>query len=66
MEPFTEIQGPSAWIGQEVKDKDYFIYHVTETDIQELDDAISTVEASGVQTAEQVCCISFWLFHEST
>lgn len=57
MEPFTVIQGPSAWVGSEIqKDSESYIYHVTESDIKELDAAIAAVEASGVKTAEQVRC----------
>jgi hypothetical protein len=56
VEPFTIIEGPSAWIGSELrKNENQYIYHLTPDDIFELEKAVATVEAAGVRTAEEVC-----------
>ena len=59
MKPFTIIEGSSAWIGAEIqKDENQYIYHVTASDIAELNEAIRLVEESGVRSAEQVWTLS--------
>lgn len=52
--PFTVIEGPSAWIGKDIqRQPDSYIYHLTEADIKELEDATEKVAASGVKSAEE-------------
>lgn len=57
--PFTLIEGPAAWKGSELrKDPNQYIYHVTPSDIAELDAALAAVKAAGAQTAEQILELS--------
>lgn len=46
--PGAPITGPSLWYARDLQSKpELFVYHLTETDIQELDAAIAAVAASG-------------------
>ena len=45
--PGTPITGPSLWYAWDLQDKpDFFVYRLTDTEIQELDNAIALVVAS--------------------
>lgn len=53
--PLTVIEGPAAWIGSEIQQTpQQYIYHVTESNIEELEAAVAAVQEAGVHNAEQV------------
>ena len=47
VEPFTRVEGPSAWVAADYKDNEKWIYRLTPGDIAELDAAVTSVVASG-------------------
>ena len=46
--PGTLIEGPDAWYAKDYAGTEKHIYHLSEQDLVELDAAVASVEASGI------------------
>ena len=59
VEPFTLIDDPAAWTVADWNGRDDWIYHLTDTDLAELNAAVTAVQARGVREEVRACkCVS--------